>query len=121
MTPQQPLYMLAISVFRPFGFCLDQAIKTKIKIRKKHENGHLQCLLGVINFGVLFADSFLSDQNNKTKTKNEKKNGLGIERTDVVVGSCTTISVNNKNTLQETGSFIKFKKEIFISLSFNSI
>ena len=37
----------------------------------KNVNSHLQCFLGVINFGVLFADASLSDQNNKTN-KGEK-------------------------------------------------
>lgn len=62
-------------------------------------NSYLQCLLGVINFGVLFANAFLSDQNNKTKGKNERNNRLGVKTINVDVGSCTAIWVKNKEHL----------------------
>ena len=101
MTPkmalQQSLCVLAISSFRFLPGTRNQNdYEENNNNTKNQKNGYLQCLLGVINFGVLFADSFLSDQNNKTKNKNERENGLGIERINVDVGSCTAISVKNK-------------------------
>ena len=79
-----------------FRFLFESSNQNQEYNTKKYENGHLKCLLGVIDFGILFAHSFLSDQNNKTKTKNERNNGLGIEPINIDLGSCTAISLENK-------------------------